>query len=168
MGSDLLSSRSTLENQFYRIAFDPATGAITSIRDKQLDVELVDQGAPQKFNEYLYERYESPQARTSKWYRVQSAQLAATSGPVASLMTIKASAVGADQITQTVMLYHDLKRIDFVLDLVKSPSGRTCRISERQRAEQGVGLCGAAVWDSGVPVSSRVARRGGRADSGPV
>jgi chitodextrinase len=129
MGSDLLSSRSTLENQFYRIAFDPATGAITSIRDKQLDVELVDQGAPQKFNEYLYERYESPQARTSKWYRVQSAQMSAATGPVASLMTIKASAVGADQITQTVMLYHDLKRIDFVLDLVKAPSGRTCRIS---------------------------------------
>jgi chitodextrinase len=43
-------------------------------------------------------------------------------------MTIKASAVGADQITQTVTLYHDLKRIDFALDLAKSPSGRTCRI----------------------------------------
>jgi Glycosyl hydrolases family 38 C-terminal domain/Glycosyl hydrolases family 38 N-terminal domain len=118
----------TLENQFYRIVFDPATGAITSIRDKQLNVELVDHGAPYKFNEYLYERYESPQARSSKWYRVQSAQMSAVSGPVASVMTIKASAVGADQITQTVMLYHDLKRIDFVLDLVKALSGRTCRI----------------------------------------
>src|ERR1035438_9176398 len=53
-------SRSTLENQFYRIAFDPVTGAITSIRDKQINVELVDHGAPYKFNEYLYERYESP------------------------------------------------------------------------------------------------------------
>ena len=121
-------SSSTLESQFYRIAFDPATGAITSIRDKQLAVKLVDQGAPQKFNEYLYERYESPQARTSKWYRVQSAQMSGATGPVASLITIKASAVGADQITQTVILYHDLKRIDFVLDLLKSPSGRTCRI----------------------------------------
>ena len=117
-----------LENQFYRIAFDPATGTITSIRDKQLDIELVDQGAPQKFNEYLYERYESAQVRTSQWYRVQSAQMSAASGPVANLMTSKASAVGADQITQTVILYHDLKRIDFVLDLVKSPSGRTCGI----------------------------------------
>jgi hypothetical protein len=127
--SRLTSAATSLENNSYRITFDPATGVITSMRDKQLDVELVDQSAPQKFNEYLYERYESPQARTSKWYRVQSAQLSAASGPVASVMTIKTSAVGADQITQTVILYHDLKRIDFVLDLVKSPSGRTCRIS---------------------------------------
>ena len=126
--SRLTSAATRLENRFYDIAFDAATGAITSIRDKQLDVELVDQNAPHKFNEYLYERYESTQARTSKWYRVQSAQMSAASGPVASIMTIKASAVGADQITQTVMLYHDLKRIDFALDLVKSPSGRTCRI----------------------------------------
>ena len=126
--SRLTSAATRLENRFYRIAFDPATGAITSIRDKQLDVELVDQSAPHKFNEYLYERFESPQARTSKWYRVQSAQMSAASGPVADVMTIKASAVGADKITQTVMLYHDLKRIDFVLDLVKSPSGRTCRM----------------------------------------
>ena len=74
-----------MENRFYRIAFDPATGAITSIRDKQLGVELVDQAAPYKFNEYLYERYESPQARTSKWYRVQSAQMSAASGPVADI-----------------------------------------------------------------------------------
>jgi hypothetical protein len=101
-GSNLLSSSSPLENRFYRIAFDPVTGAITSIRDKQLDVELVDQSAPHRFNEYLYERYESAQARTSKWYRVQSAQMSAISGPVASIMTIKASAVGADQSTQTV------------------------------------------------------------------
>jgi chitodextrinase len=128
VGRAVPSAPPELENQFYHIAFDPATGAITSIRDKQLGVELVDQGAPQKFNEYLYERYESPQARTSKWYRVQSAQLTPATGPVASLMTIKASAVGADQITQTVTLYHDLKRIDFVLDLIKSPSGRTCRM----------------------------------------
>ena len=118
----------SLENGFYRILFDTATGAITSIRDKQLNRELVDQSAPHKFNEYLYERYESPQARTSKWYRVQSAQMSAINGPVASLMTIKAAAVGVDQLAQTVILYHALKRIDFALDLVKSPSGRTCRI----------------------------------------
>jgi len=117
-----------IENRFYRVAFDAATGAITSIRDKQLDLELVDQSAPHKFNEYLYERYESPQARTSRWYRVQSAHLTATTGPVADVVSIQASAVGADKIAQTVLLYHDLKRIDFVLDLVKSPSGRTCRI----------------------------------------
>jgi hypothetical protein len=129
MAQSLLTSAATrLENSFYCILFDEASGAITSIRDKLLDIELVDQSAPHKFNEYLYERYESPQARTSKWYRVQSAQMSVTNGPVADIATIQASAVGAEKITQTVLLYHDLKRIDFALDLVKSPSGRTCRM----------------------------------------
>jgi hypothetical protein len=124
----LASAATNLENPFYRIAFDPATGAITSIHDKQLDVELVDHAAPYRFNEYLYERYESPQARTSKWHRVQSAQVAVASGSVADVLSVHASAVGVDKIEQTVLLYHDLKRIDFVLDLLKSPSGRTCTI----------------------------------------
>ena len=50
-----------LENRFYRVQFDAATGAITSIFDKELNVELVDQAAPHKFNEYLYERFETPE-----------------------------------------------------------------------------------------------------------
>ena len=117
-----------LENRFYRVRFDQTTGAITSIFDKQLNVELVDQAAPHKFNEYLYERYETPKvADGSKWYRVQAAQLHGSTGPVSARMTVRASAVGAEKIEQTVILYNDLKRIDFVLDLVKSPSGRDGR-----------------------------------------
>ena len=115
-----------LESRFYRIQFDHATGAITSIRDKELNQELVDSAAPQRFNEYLYERYESPQPeKPSTWYRVSSASLQAYQGQVASVMTIKSSAVGVESLQQTVTLYNDLKRIDFNLDMVKSPSGIT-------------------------------------------
>ena len=49
-------------------------------------------------------------------------------------MTVKSSAVGAEKIEQSVILYNDLKRIDFVLDLVKSPSGRDCRSQLAGRA----------------------------------
>lgn len=129
-GSSHESTTSTsgdiLENRFYRIQFDHATGAITSIRDKELNQELVDSAAPQRFNEYLYERFESPEPeKPSIWYRVKSASLMATHGPVASVMTVKASAVGVESLQQTVTLYNVLKRIDFNLDLVKSPSGVT-------------------------------------------
>ena len=118
-------SGNTLENRFYRIQFDAATGAITSIQDKELNLELVDSSAPQRFNEYLYERYETTNpADPSKWYRVASASLNPSRGPVASVMTVKESAVGVESMLQTVILYNDLKRIDFNLDLVKSPSGR--------------------------------------------
>ena len=120
-----------LENYFYRVRFDKTTGAITSIFDRLLNVELVDQAAPHKFNEYLYERYETPDVKNpSKWYRVQSATLNGSAGPVSAKMTVRASAVGAEKIERSVILYNGLKRIDFVLDLVKSPSGRDGRDRE--------------------------------------
>jgi alpha-mannosidase len=43
-----------LENQFYRVTFAPATGAIASIFDKELGRELVDLESPYKFGVYLY------------------------------------------------------------------------------------------------------------------
>jgi alpha-mannosidase len=43
-----------LENDYYRIALDPATGAVRSIYDKRLQRELVDQQSPYRFGEYLY------------------------------------------------------------------------------------------------------------------
>jgi hypothetical protein len=114
-----------LENRFYRVQFDPKLGTIASIFDKQLNVELVDQAAPHKFNQYLYERFERPNIKDgSTWYRPQSARLRRSVGPVAARMTATSSAVGADKIEQSVILYNDLKRIDFVLDLVKARSGR--------------------------------------------
>jgi hypothetical protein len=117
-----------LENRFYRIQFDAATGAVTSIFDKDFNVELVDPSAPHKFNEYLYERFETPDVKNgSKWHRVQSAKLHAEAGQVAARMTVHATAVGAKNIVQSVTLYDGLKRIDFALEFIKSPSGRTCR-----------------------------------------
>ena len=42
-----------IESRFYRVQFDPA-GGITSIRDKELDRELVDPKAPYRLNQYVY------------------------------------------------------------------------------------------------------------------
>lgn len=43
-----------LENEFYRVALDPLSGAIASVFDKQLGRELVDSSSPYKFGQYLY------------------------------------------------------------------------------------------------------------------
>jgi hypothetical protein len=88
-------------------------------------VELVDQTAPHRFNEYLYERFETSDWNgPTSWHRVSSATLKASSGPVAQIMQVTAAPAGVERMTQTVVLYADLPRIDFMLDLVKSPSGR--------------------------------------------
>ena len=47
-------SGNSIENQFYRLTLDPASGSIAGIFDKQLGVELVDSSSPYKFGEYLY------------------------------------------------------------------------------------------------------------------
>jgi len=119
-----------LENRFYRVEFDPTTGGIVSLRDKELNAELVDQQAPHHLNEYLYERFETKDWNTpTKWYRAEGAQLQRAVGPVAEVMHVSSRATGVENLQQTMVLYRDLKRIDFALDLVKSPSGRTDRMS---------------------------------------
>ena len=113
-----------LENQHYKVAFNPTSGAVTSIWDKELGVELVDPNAAWQMNEYLYQ-YEGNSEKAAGWYRIETAKLAKASGPVASVMTVEAKASGVDALRQQVILYHNLKRIDFINDLQKSPSGRT-------------------------------------------
>ncbi len=126
----------TLENRFYRVVFDPATGAITSIRDKELGLELVDSSAPHAFSEYLYERYETAGMEDPpRWYKLRDVRLKPEQGPVAATMTITGLAAGVETLRQSVSLYHNLKRIDFTLDLAKSPSGRTHRSAARQGKE---------------------------------
>jgi hypothetical protein len=39
-----------MENRYYRVEFDLASGAIRSIIDKERQAELVDQAAPHQFN----------------------------------------------------------------------------------------------------------------------
>lgn len=125
-----------VENQFYRAEFDER-GAIKSLRDKQLNVELVDQAAPHRFNEYLYERYETPDRKVaSKWYRVESAEIEVQRGPVVDIVTVTAKPTGVKKLCQKITFYNQLKRIDFELDMVKSPSGRTCSTPETSALNQ--------------------------------
>ena len=43
-----------MENEFYRVTFDPARGAVKSVFDKQLSRELLDATSPYELNEYLF------------------------------------------------------------------------------------------------------------------
>ena len=48
------SQSRTLENDYYRVELDPASGAVRSIYDKQLQRELVNTQSPYRFAQYLY------------------------------------------------------------------------------------------------------------------
>ncbi|MBK8048055.1 MAG: PAS domain S-box protein [Anaerolineales bacterium] len=52
-----------IENQWYKVTLDAATGAIRSWWDKTLGCELVDQGGPWRFGQYVYEWIDHPDDR---------------------------------------------------------------------------------------------------------
>ena len=117
----VISSGETLENRFYRISFDTATGAISSIIDKELGKELVDVNARWKFNEYLYEK--GIERENVVWQNEKNAKLTGSSGSVRGSMISDIRASGVESIRQEVFLYANIKRIDIVNSLVKSSSG---------------------------------------------
>ena len=48
------ASGETMENQYYRVVLDAASGAVRSIFDKELNKELVNAASPYRFDQYLY------------------------------------------------------------------------------------------------------------------
>jgi hypothetical protein len=116
-GQGLIATADGLENRFFRVRFD-ANGNVISILDKERGGrELVDPDCPYRLNQFLY-RFETKQDFT-----VEKAKLSTTVGPVMATMTAEGGCFGVDSMKRTVVLYRDLPRIDFVNELVKSPSG---------------------------------------------
>ena len=114
-----------IESRFYRVQFDPQSGGIVSIRDKELDKELVDPKAPFKLNQYVYVAggnqatriVMNPNAPAPELNLTPSAfaTLRQASLPgVCKLMGVASSGPMAPHITSKVIVWDDLKRIDIV------------------------------------------------------
>jgi hypothetical protein len=107
----------TLENRFFRVTFDP-NGNVTSMVDKvRGGRELVDANCPHRLNQFVY------WYQTKTPFTVEKAKLTPAAGPIMATMMAEGACFGADSMKRTVILYRDLPRIDFVNELVKSPSG---------------------------------------------
>lgn len=98
----------TIENRFYRVELDPATGAISSIFDKELGRELVDQSAGHKANQLVLRSSLTCEVTTSGPAVIEQGR----TGPVCASLVVKTEAEGFPQITQEIVLHSDLKRID--------------------------------------------------------
>ncbi len=116
----------TVENSFYTLVFDPRTGAITSLYDKELGRELIDRDSQFKLNEYLYERYTAPgKEHVSEFYGARLTDFKVARENDRDVVHLRQAGEGCRSIEQTIILPKDAKRIDFVLDIDKSCSGRT-------------------------------------------
>jgi alpha-mannosidase len=117
--SSVVQLGDTIENRFYRIEVNPATGALKSLFDKDLSVELVDSSAPYGINQYVY-------IKGLGGEMVDAAQVSAPSITVDQLtggriaVKISGSALKVPTWTTDIILYNTSKRIDFVNRLQKT------------------------------------------------
>jgi len=125
-----------IENKYYRITVDPETGAVESIRDKQLERELVDVHSGYKFGQYLYVTGGDPKGdgltrMIHPFQALPIAELAihpASKGeylgsqktPWGHSIRLRSSDVNTPAIDLEILLYDYQKRIDFNYTVQKS------------------------------------------------
>src|SRR5690606_23896978 len=96
-----------VDNKFYRIAFD-SRGAISSIYDKELSKELIDQNAEYGFNQFVYTK-DGHQTFTAPV--VEMFETVRSAGLETVKVHLTDTATGS-KIIQAISIYDDDKRID--------------------------------------------------------
>ena len=112
-----------VENDFYRLEFDPLTGGIRSLVDKELELELVDGDAEWKLGDFIYESLEGDRHQMERkvFERYRRSGLrdvrftGAAAGDIYTTVSFRGTAEGCDPdfgVRVEMRLYNDVKRID--------------------------------------------------------
>jgi hypothetical protein len=112
-----------IESRYYRVTFDPATGGVKSILDKELGKELIDPKAPYGANQYVYVAGGNGSRIVMNPNGPQPKLTLTTSGPAklnrmkypdtGEAMHIRTSGTMAS-VHSLVMVWDDVKRVDFL------------------------------------------------------
>ena len=105
----------SLENRFFRVTLDPQAGTVESIYDKELSRELVDRDAPHKLNQFIAKWVKTGKQESPKKAKIRKGQ----SGPVYGSLVVSGEGAGCPQLTQEIILYDKVKRIDFANRVLK-------------------------------------------------
>ena len=116
-----------MENAFYRIQVDAATGGVKSIVDKQLNRELVDAGSPYRFNQYLYVegggKTDTQIVHMRQSLPIAQLKISPSFGgrivgwrrtPFGQVLTLEARDVNTPLVRTEIILFDDEKKIEFV------------------------------------------------------
>ncbi|HPI72247.1 MAG TPA: glycoside hydrolase family 38 C-terminal domain-containing protein [bacterium] len=115
-----------LENGFYRIEIDPATGDVLRLFDKELHVELVDPNAQWKIGQLLHEQLndDQRQLKTGAFTRTpvkNVRRLERISGPIWQSLRFAGDLAGCNGVQWEYRLFETTKRIDLHFTLRKQP-----------------------------------------------
>ena len=118
-----------LENQWYKISTDPLKGTITSWFDKELSLELVDQGSEYGMAEFILEQLGNrSQMESRKLVDFKRSRLdtvwfdSMSSGPIFNTIKFTGeseTAIAPGGFTCEIRLYNTEKRVEVVCSIVK-------------------------------------------------
>lgn len=120
--------KGTIENRFYKAVMDPVTGGLASLVDKQTGAELVDAKSGWTLNQFVYENpvggreavdNMAKRAEFKRYSPVAASAKPGLQGPGASSLVVTTKAFRHPVITQEIILYDGLKRVDIVNTLHK-------------------------------------------------
>lgn len=131
----------TLQNRFYRLQVNPATGAIDSLITLQDGKEWVDQTTPWRLGQYIYETNRSARGRSDMQMTMESLPdfdrqpyLSPRREGIESIQScrfipgvgkcrleLKFIAPGASQVCVQFILYEEQPWIDLIFDIEKTP-----------------------------------------------
>jgi hypothetical protein len=121
-------SGQTLESDFYALTFDPATGAVVSVKDKESGEELVDQECPWKLGQLIYERQDKRREFDRSAFQRSTVSKVSVKpgvdGAVFQSMLVEADLEGCavpGSVRIEIRLYKTDKRIAFHYGLRKLP-----------------------------------------------
>lgn len=107
-----------IENEFYRVSFDGATGRILSVWDKDRDHELLDATCPDGFAELVVRNPIVKEPGRSEGFRL----CGVASGPVCASFERSFALRGHPSVRQEIALYSGERRIDISMRLLKDPT----------------------------------------------
>jgi len=122
-----------VENRFYRVTLDAASGAVASIYDKELGREIVDTRSPYKFNQYLYVTGGDGQTRilhpTPLWPVPDLKVQPSSAGEITEVsktaygqaIRLRSSATNTPSIRTEILLFDKEKKIEFINRVDKKP-----------------------------------------------
>jgi alpha-mannosidase len=122
----------TLDNPYYRVKLDPASGAVESIYDKQLQRELVNTQSPYRFGQYLYVTGGDKAPNTLLQYShvypkpdldIHPAHdghlVSVTRTPYGWVAHLESTDTNTSEISTEIRLFDHQKKIELIEDLTK-------------------------------------------------
>ncbi len=120
----------SIDSRYYHVELDPASGALRSLRDKQLGRELADGHAPYGINQLLYvsggessrilvDHGELPAAQLQVFPQGSARLIENVCTPFGQRIRVQARAHNVPQIETEITVYDNLKRVDIETRLRK-------------------------------------------------